>query len=98
MPRRYVDELKTEASRRTLTIPSFLAQLLGEHLGADDVLAAIFLALDDALRMRIKIVAGFQVGTQEQNETGVGVIGLSMKLDKAHPAPTSLFRDKLGAL
>lgn len=30
---RYVEETKTGASRRTLSMPSFLAQSLGEHLG-----------------------------------------------------------------
>ncbi len=49
---RYVEETKTKSSRRTLTIPPFLGEILAEHLGRVPESDFVFVGRDGALLRR----------------------------------------------
>lgn len=49
---RYVEETKTKSSRRTLTVPSFLCEILGTHLGHVPDGEFVFLGRDGGLLRR----------------------------------------------
>src|SRR2546422_10943325 len=49
---RYVEETKSRASRRMLTIPAFLAEALSEHLKQDTGGGVVFMSKEGALLPR----------------------------------------------